>query len=95
MITVGMNYEIIKGKEQAFVDKFTRVIEVMSKTEGHKMTNLYQDVYKNSFYLIVSEWDSRPAFDNFTHSDAFHKVTQWGKDHILAGRPKHEVYGDN
>ena len=31
--------------------------------------------------------------DAFIASDAFRKVTNWGKEEILAGRPHHEVYG--
>ncbi|MFQ5588851.1 MAG: antibiotic biosynthesis monooxygenase family protein [Nitrospiria bacterium] len=94
MITVGMNYEVLEGKDQPFEKKFALVLDAMGKTPGHKKTNLYKDVFQNRSYLIVSEWHSREAFDSFVSSDAFAKVTDWGKEHILASRPKHEVYGD-
>ncbi len=94
MITVGMNYEVLEGKEQPFEKKFALVLEAMAADAGHKKTNLYKDVFQNRSYLIVSEWHSREAFDTFVRSEAFQKVTDWGKEHILASRPKHEVYGD-
>lgn len=94
MVTVGMNYEIIEGKDEAFVKKFSLVLDVMGKTEGHLKTNLYRDVYKERSYLIVSEWKTKPAFEAFTSSEVFKKTTDWGKESILAGRPRHEIYGD-
>ena len=94
MITVGMNYEIREGKDGAFEKKFAAVLEVMGKTPGHQKTNLYRDTFQERSYLIVSEWETRAAFDAFIQSDAFAKVTSWGKENILASRPKHEIYGD-
>ena len=92
MITVGMNYEILDGKEEAFTRKFALVLEAMRQTPGHKRTSLYSDVFNDRLYLIVSEWESRSSFDAFILSDQFARVTSWGKDHILAGRPTHRVY---
>jgi len=94
MITVGMNYEVIEGKEQPFEKKFALVLDVMAKTAGHRVTHLYKNVYQKRSYLIVSEWDTRATFDAFITSDTFKSVTNWGKEHILASRPQHEVYGD-
>lgn len=93
MITVGMNYEVIEGKQDAFESMFAKVLEVMTDMEGHKESHLYVDVAKKTSYLIVSEWTSEQAFDGFIASDKFRSVTNWGKEQILAGRPKHEVYG--
>lgn len=95
MITVGMNYEVLKGKQEAFEKKFALVMDVMGQTSGHVVTHLYRDVFKERSYLIVSEWETRETFDTFVQSETFAKVTSWGKEHILASRPKHEVYGDN
>ncbi len=94
MITVGMNYEVLEGKDQPFEKKFALVLDVMAKTPGHQKTHLYQDVFQERSYLIVSEWETRATFDAFIQSEAFAQVTNWGKEHILASRPKHEVYGD-
>ena len=92
MITVGMDYEVLEGKEQPFEKKFALVLEAMSQMAGHNDTHLYRDVFRERSYLVVSEWDTRRAFDDFVQSDAFSKVTGWGKANILACRPKHTVY---
>lgn len=93
MITVGMNYEIIKGMEEEFETVFAKVLELMGKMDGHEKTVLYHGVVNPSSYLIISEWSVREAFDAFTSSEQFKNVTDWGKSKILASRPKHEVYG--
>lgn len=94
MTTIGMNYEILEGKDQSFEKKFAVVLDVMSKTAGHISTHLYRDVFKERSYLVLSEWETRSTFDDFIGSDAFRKVTDWGTANILATRPKHFVYGD-
>ena len=93
MITVGMNYHIVKGKEQQFEDVFDKVQVVMGKTEGHLKTCLYRNVRDSGSYLIHSEWTSRNSFEAFTASPQFKNVTDWGKTNILATRPTHEIYG--
>jgi heme-degrading monooxygenase HmoA len=93
MITIGMNYEVIEGKQDAFEQMFAKVLEVMGKMEGHGVSHLYVDVAKRNSYLIISEWTDQGAFDAFIASDQFKTVANWGKEQILAGRPKHEIYG--
>ena len=92
MITVGMDYEVLEGKEEVFEKACDGVIKAIEKSEGHKKTRLYNDVKKPQSYLIVSEWDQIEAFKKFIGSEAFRNVTNWGKEQILAGRPKHEIY---
>ena len=93
MITVGMNYNVIPGKDEQFVAVFTKVLQIMGDMPGHGETHLYRDVYSEHEYLIVSEWTDEAAFDAFIASDRFKGVTDWGKAEILTGRPKHEIYG--
>jgi heme-degrading monooxygenase HmoA len=92
MITVGMNYQVIPGKEQSFIDKFNAVIAALNQAAGHKHSVLWSDTAKASSFLITSEWDDEHAFQAFIHSEAFRNVTNWGKESILAGRPIHKVY---
>jgi len=40
MITVGMNYKVIPGKEQDFEDKFAAVIDALNAAEGHTESKL-------------------------------------------------------
>ncbi len=93
MITVGMDYKIIPGKDDEFVAVFTKVLGIMTEMAGHSDTHLYRDVHSEHEYLIVSEWSEEAAFNAFIESDRFKNVTDWGKSNVLAARPKHQVYG--
>jgi len=95
MITVGMDYKIVPGKDDEFLAVFRKVIGIMADMPGHTVTHLYRDVDADHDYLIVSEWSDKAAFDAFIASDRFKNVTAWGKENVLRERPKHEVYGDS
>jgi len=92
MITVGMNYQVLPGKEPAFEKMFKSVLGVMQEIDGHTRSALYRDVDEPQRYLIISDWQDREAFDAFIASDRFRQVTNWGKQQILAGRPSHDYY---
>jgi len=92
MVTVGMNYKVLSDKGQIFEDAFRKVVDAMNDMEGHSETHMYAEVDDKNSYLIVSDWNSRDAFNDFVASDQFKKVTNWGTTQILAGRPQHEVY---
>ncbi len=92
MVTIGMNYQVLAGKEQVFERAFQSVLGVMKDMPGHSESHLYKDIEKENSYLIISEWNDKSAFDGFIKSEAFAKVTNWGKEQVLAGRPKHQVY---
>lgn len=93
MVTIGMNYNVLPGKEETFEKAFNKVVKAMGGIEGHALTHMFRDINDSKHYLIMSEWTSKPAFDSFIASDTFKSVTDWGKEKILSGRPKHEVYG--
>jgi heme-degrading monooxygenase HmoA len=92
MITVGMNYQVLPDKNEVFEKVFRAVLTAMGEMQGHVSTHLYRDVNDAQSYLIVSEWNDRNAFDEFIASPRFKSVTNFGKDQILAGRPRHQVY---
>ncbi len=92
MITVGMNYQVIPGKQQDFEDKFAAVIDALRAAPGHSNSTLWKDVANDASYLITSEWSDEQAFVDFIHSQAFKDVTNWGKEQILSGRPQHKIY---
>ena len=69
MITVGMNYNVIAGKEQEFEDKFAGVIGALEAAEGHDSSTLWKDVSNGSSYLITSEWNEEQAFTDFIRKD--------------------------
>lgn len=92
MITVGMNYHVIAGKQRDFEEKFASVIEALRAAAGHGTSTLWKDVTDDASYLITSEWSDEKAFTDFIHSQAFRDVTTWGKEQILSGRPQHKIY---
>ena len=92
MITVGMNYHVIDGKQQDFEEKFAAVLEALRSAEGHTESNLWKDVADGASYLITSEWSDEAAFSTFIQSEAFRNVTNWGKEQILSDRPRHKIY---
>ena len=92
MITVGMNYHVIAGKQQDFEEKFTAVLAALRAAAGHTNSTLWKDVADDASYMITSEWSDEPAFVEFIHSQAFKDVTTWGKEQILSGRPQHKIY---
>jgi heme-degrading monooxygenase HmoA len=92
MVTIGMNYTVLPGKEGVFERAFEQVLSVMKEMDGHTESHLYRDVGSAQSYLIVSEWSDKAQFDAFTKSEQFARVTNWGKEQILAGRPSHRVY---
>jgi len=92
MITVGMNYHVLPGKQQLFEEKFAAVLDALRAAEGHSNSTLWKDVSDDASYLITSEWSEEKAFVDFIQSQAFRDVTTWGKEQILSGRPQHKVY---
>ena len=92
MITVGMNYHVIEGKQQDFEEKFSAVIGALKAADGHTDSTLWKNVSDSASYLIISEWSNEQAFQDFIRSDAFRAVTNWGKEQILSGRPQHKIY---
>jgi heme-degrading monooxygenase HmoA len=94
MVTIGMNYRVLAGKEEVFEDACQRVLEAMKEAPGHDHSSVYRRIDGGAAaeYLIVSRWSDEPAFRAFVASEAFRKVTSWGLAHILAGRPSHTTY---
>ena len=92
MITVGMDYHVIDGKQRQFEEKFRAVLTALEQADGHVQSHMYRDIDDDCSYLIVSEWSTQDAFTAFIRSEAFRAVTEWGKAEILYGRPKHYVY---
>lgn len=92
MVTIGMNYYVLEGKEKVFEDACSRVVDAMREIDGHDESHLYARVGDEPVYLIVSRWKSEEAFKGFIASDQFKKVTSWGKENILSGPPRHTTY---
>ena len=95
MVTIGMNYRVHEGKEQAFENAFQRVLEALAGAEGHDASRLFRAVDGGRDYLIISRWSGEDAFKAFVRSDVFRKVTNWGAENILDGRPSHTTYRED
>jgi heme-degrading monooxygenase HmoA len=93
MVTIGMNYKVIKGKEDTFEKAFRKVVRAMRGIEGHSETHMFRDISDPQHYLIISQWSLKAAFDAFIASDTFKNIANWGREEILSDRPHHEVYG--
>ncbi|HWL95337.1 MAG TPA: antibiotic biosynthesis monooxygenase family protein [Phycisphaerae bacterium] len=92
MVTIGMNYTVLPGKEEIFENAFRKVIHAMSGIQGHTRSKMFRDIDDPRSYVILSEWSDKTAFDAFIASDTFRNVANWGKEQILAGRPSHTYY---
>jgi heme-degrading monooxygenase HmoA len=84
LVTIGMNYFVVPGKEEVFEAACAKVVDTMRGIAGHEESSLYREVGDGDpTYLIVSRW---------ADEEAFKKVTNWGKENILSGRPRHTTY---
>ncbi len=93
MVTIGMNYYVLEGKEQVFESACAKVLEALRDGEGHDESKVFRNIEDGGpEYLIVSRWQDEAAFRTFIASDAFRKVTSWGADNILSGPPSHTTY---
>ena len=92
MTTIGMHYDVIPGKEEEFKEGFLNVLEHLKGIEGHVESHMYEDVASVGSYVILSQWETKEAFEAFIHSDTFKGVVAWGKAEMLRGRPRHKVY---
>jgi len=92
MVTVGMNYRVVPGREVDFERVFDGVVKILSEELHHVSTRLYRACEGGADYLILSEWSDRAAFEGFVGSEAFGRITSWSLDGVLRGRPSHEVF---
>jgi len=97
MVTIGMNYAVLTGKEDVFEGVCRKVLDIMGKIDGHQDSQLFRrvDATESSEYLIVSRWCDEDAFNGFIASDTFKKVTSWGLSNVLSGRPRHTTYRED
>ena len=94
MVTIGMNYHVLEDKGDVFEGACKKVLDGMAGAEGHDDSQIFRrvDGGEGLQYLIVSRWADEDAFNAFIASDTFKKVTSWGLNNVLAGRPSHTTY---
>jgi heme-degrading monooxygenase HmoA len=92
MTTIGMHYEVVPGKEEEFEKGFLSVLEHLKTVTGHVESHMYEDVASVGSYVILSQWETKEAFERFLKSEEFKNVVAWGRAEILRSRPRHKVY---
>jgi heme-degrading monooxygenase HmoA len=92
MTTIGMHYDVVPGKEEEFEQGFLKVLEFLATLPGHVESHMYEDVASVGSYVILSQWETKEAFETFLRSPEFAKVVAWGKAEMLRSRPRHKVY---
>ena len=91
MITVGMSYRVIPGKEETFKKAFPRLHEIMKKMPGHLKTRLYFEIGDEESFLVATAWESLDAYHAFIRSPEYDEITL-GREKVLAERPHHGIY---
>ncbi len=94
MLTVGLKCQIHAGKEKIFERKCHRLLRSVQDSPGHFCTQLYRSPFQKHTYLIISQWETREAFNTFVTSDQFHTASIWATATILAAQPRHIVCGE-
>ena len=92
MLTIGLYYDVIPDKAKAFEEKFFQILEVLKGVKGHKQSFLYRRVDDPYSYAIIGEFETQDDFLVFIRSDAFKQVTNWGREQVLRGPPRHKLY---
>ena len=80
MVTIGMNYSVLPGKEDVFEGACRKVIEVMGEAGGHAESHLYRRLgdEAGAHYLIVSRWDDEYAdFGSMRQPSRVAQPTTW------------------
>ena len=92
MTTIGMQYDVIPGKEEEFEKGFLGVLDWIKTLPGHTESHMYEDIQSKGSYCMLIHWETKEAFEKFLHSPEFAKAVAWGKAEILRSRPRHKVY---
>ena len=88
---IAMNrFQIAPGQEDAFEEAWRRRESHLDGVPGFLSFWLLRG--PEGDFISCSRWESEAAFNAFVASDAFKKVTSWGKQNILAGPPRHTTY---
>jgi heme-degrading monooxygenase HmoA len=81
MITVGMNYHVIEGKEKEFEEKFADVIDALKAADRHTESTLWKEVVDSASYLITSEWSDETARTSSLSGDSLFVSSSGPENH--------------
>ncbi|WP_265109072.1 heme-binding protein [Halosolutus halophilus] len=86
--TMGMFYTVEPDHREDFVDTFSDVAGLLADMDGHRKSDLLENLEDENDMFIASRWDSREDAMEFFRSDAFSETVEFGRD-VLADRPRH------
>ena len=86
--TMGMFYTVESDHQEAFVERFGEVGQLLNGMDGHYDTELLTNRENEDDMFIASQWASKSDAMAFFGSDEFRDTVQWGRD-VLADRPRH------
>lgn len=94
---IAMNrFRIATGREQEFIDLWANRDSYLDGVPGFRQFNLMrgQTTEEHTLFASHSVWDSRQAFEGWTHSDAFRKAhAQAGNNKgLYLGPPQLELF---
>lgn len=87
---IAMNrFKIAPGKESEFIDIWKKRDSHLDGVPGFRSFNLLQGASSEEHTLFASHsvWESRQAFEDWTHSEAFRLA------HAQAGQTKNVYFG--
>lgn len=85
--------DVTSGSEQAFTDAYRLGAGLVAETPGFRSMRMTQGIETPTRFVLLVEWDSVEAHQDFRDSDRF---GQW-RGHIgphLAGAPHVEHFAD-
>ena len=85
----GTDFNAIRGRS-LFRDAMNRFLR--NKAAMASVVILVLIIAFVLFGPLFSQWSNEESFRAFIASEQFAKVTDWGKEQVLAGRPEHVVY---
>lgn len=86
---IAMNrFRIARGHEQTFLEHWKQRESYLDEVPGYVRFHMLQGPQTEEYSLFIShtEWESREAFEGWTHSEAFRKA------HANAGKSPREIY---
>ena len=95
---LAMNrFQVNEGREEGFIEIWRSRDSFLDEVPGFKSFNLLRGKTEDSITLFTSHsvWESKAAFEDWTHSEAFRKAhARAGKtsEGIYAGPPKLELF---
>lgn len=91
MIVVMNRITVAKGREQEFEETFLTRDRAVDQMAGFLDLHVLRPT-EGRTYVVMTRWNSREAFDNWTTSEAFRAAHRKGSSGLAQDRPVLEIY---